>query len=104
VRSEEADRVVAPVVRLSPLDEEGLGHVVAYRHQLDRGDAKADEVLYRGLVRQARVRAAQFCQHPGMPRGESAYMHLIEDRVGSVCPGPGDTGWDAGAVTRLRGI
>ena len=79
---EEADGVVAPVVRQSPLDEERLGHIVVDRQQFDRGDAETDEVVQRRLMREARVGAAQFFRHAGMPCGEPAYVHFVEDRVG----------------------
>ena len=63
MRREEADGVVTPVVRQSPLDEERLGHVVVDGQQFDGGDAEADEVLERRLVRQTRVGAAQLGRH-----------------------------------------
>jgi hypothetical protein len=58
VRGEEADGVVAPVVRQTPIDEKRLGHVVVHGQEFDRGDAEADEVFERRFVRQAGIRAA----------------------------------------------
>ena len=42
VRREEADRVVAPVVGEAAPDEEGLGHALVHRQQLDGGHAEVD--------------------------------------------------------------
>ena len=50
VRGEEADRVVAPVVRQPPVEQERLGHVLVHRQQLDGGDAEVFQVRDRGLV------------------------------------------------------
>src|ERR1044072_5681920 len=45
VGGEVADGVVAPVVGQSPGGEEGLGHAVVHRQQLDRGDAQLGLVV-----------------------------------------------------------
>ena len=55
VRREEADRVVAPVVRQPLLDQERLRHVLVHRQQLDGGDPQAGQVSDGGLVGQAGV-------------------------------------------------
>ncbi len=48
VRREEADRVVAPVVRQALLDEAVVGDELVHRQQLDRGHAEPLQVLDDG--------------------------------------------------------
>jgi hypothetical protein len=50
VGGEEADRVVAPVVRQSFRDQERLRHVLVYGQQLDGRDAEVAQVRDGGLV------------------------------------------------------
>ena len=79
---EEADGVVAPVVRLAPLHEEPLGDVLVHGQELDGRDAQVDEVGDGRLVRQPRVRALERGRHARVAHREALDVHLVDDRVG----------------------
>ena len=81
VRGEEADRVVAPVVRQPAVGQEPLGDVLVHRQQLDRGDAEVAQVPGRRLVREARVGAPDLRRDVRVARGEPLDVHLVDDRV-----------------------
>ncbi len=52
-----------------------------HRHELDRGDAKADQVLDDGRVREAGVGTALVLGHGGVQPGEAAHMRLVDDAL-----------------------
>ncbi len=78
---EEPDRVVAPVVSLSALDEVPILNERMDRHQLDRGDTEALQVLDRRLARKPRVRAAQRLRNLRMGLCEAFHVQLVDDRL-----------------------
>ena len=88
VRGEEADRVVAPVVRQALRDQERLGHVLVHRQQFDGGDAQVAQVRDGGLVAQAGVGPAQLRRDVRVAHGEALDVDLVEDRVRVAVPGP----------------
>ena len=88
VRGEEADRVVAPVVRQPPRDQERLGHVLVHGQQLDGGDAEVTQVRDGGFVAQAGVGPAQRRGNVRMAHGEALDVDLVQDRVRVAVPGP----------------
>ena len=59
VGREEADRVVAPVVREPALGEVPVDDEVVHGQQLERGDAERQEVLDHRVAAEPEVRAAQ---------------------------------------------
>jgi hypothetical protein len=65
VGREEADRVVAPVVAQAALDQMAVVDEGVHRHQLDRSDAQALEVVDDRRRGQAGVGAAQVRRHVG---------------------------------------
>ena len=71
MRSEVADRVVAPVVRQSALQQERLGNAFMHRQQLDRGHPEIGQVGDGRFVAQAGVRSAQLRRDARMARGEA---------------------------------
>ena len=87
MRREEADGVVAPVVRQPLRDQERLGHVLVHRQQFDGGDAQAEQVRDGGFVAQAGVGPAQRRGNAGMAHGEALDMDLVDDRVRVAVPG-----------------
>ena len=88
VGGEEADGVVAPVVRQALRDQERLGHVLVYREQLDGGDAQVAQVGDSGIVAQAGVGAAQLGRDVGVAHGEALDVDFVDDRVRVAVPGP----------------
>ena len=82
VRGEVADRLVAPVVAQSALDQLRVVDELVHRQQLDRGDAEALQVSERGGMREAGVGAAKLAGHAGVQLGEALDVDLVEDRVG----------------------
>ncbi len=82
VRGEEAQRVVAPVVRQAALGQGRLGGERLHRQQLDAGHAQRGEVTQRRGVGQAGVRAAQLLGHVGVAAGQVAHVRLVEHRLG----------------------
>ena len=88
VRGEEADRVVAPVVRQPPAEQERLRHVLVHRQQLDGGDAEVLQVRDRGLVTEPGVGTAQLRRYIGMAHGEALDVDLVDHRVRVAVPGP----------------
>ena len=66
VGGEEADRVVAPVIREPAVDEPPSANAVMNRQQLDARHAQGAEMLDDGLGAEAEVGAAHFLRHTGM--------------------------------------
>ena len=88
VRREEADRVVAPVVRQPPAEQERLGHVLVHGQQLDGGDAQVFQVRDRGLVTQPGVGPAQLRRYARVAHSEALDVDLVDHRVRVPVPGP----------------
>ncbi len=81
MRSEEADRRVAPVVRQAPRLEEVLVGDVVDGEQLDRRHAEVDEVPDRRVGGKARVGAPEILAHARHPLGEALHVQLVDDRL-----------------------
>ncbi len=81
VRSEEGDRVVAPVVGEALLEEVGVVHELVHREQLHRRHPQIREVLDGGGVGQAAVGAAQALGDAGVTGREPLDVDLIDDRL-----------------------
>ena len=88
VRGEEADRVVAPVVRQTGLGEVRLGHELVGRQQLHGRDAEVLEVVHRGVGGEPGVRAADLLGHLVVQLGEALDVQLVDDRVGPLVTRP----------------
>ena len=80
VRSEETDRVVAPVVAQTLFDQPLVVDELVHRHELHRGHAERGEVLNDGRVRETGIRAAKLLGHLGMTFGHSLHVRLVDDR------------------------
>ena len=65
MRGEVPDRVVAPVVGQPALGQEGLGHALVHRQQLDGGHAQLQQVGDGRLMAQPGVGAAHSGARPG---------------------------------------
>ena len=87
VRGEEADGVVAPVVRQALRDQERLGHVLVHREQLDGGDAQVGQVRDGGLVAQPGVGPLQLGRDVRVAHGEALDVDLVHHRVRVPVPG-----------------
>ena len=81
VRREEADRVVAPVVREPLVDQRGVLHELVHGHQLDRGDAETLEVRDGGRVGDAGVRPADLLGYVGMGHRQTLDVRLVDHRL-----------------------
>ena len=82
VRGEEADGVVAPVVRQSLVDQRGVVGEMVHRHQLDRGDPQRFEVLDDRRMPDGGIRAPHLFGDVGMGLGEALDVRLVDDGVG----------------------
>ncbi len=81
VRREEVERVVAPVVRETVLQQPRLGDERMDREQFDRRDSEREEVLDHRRVGEAGVRPVQRSRHTGMPLRQPLQMALVDDRA-----------------------
>ena len=81
VRGEEADRVVAPVVPQSPLDQVSVVDELVHGQQLHRGHAELDQVVDRGRMGQPGVRAALGLRDVRVAGGEALDVDLVDDRL-----------------------
>ena len=81
VRREEAERVVAPVVREALVQQVVVVDEDVDRHQLDGGDAERLDVVDDVGLDQAAERALEQVRHPGMLLGEAAHVHLVDQRL-----------------------
>ena len=81
VRGEEADRVVAPVVRQVTLGQVVVLDELVNRHELDRGDAQMLEVVDRHGMRERRIRTANGWGQRRMAGREPLDVELIDDRL-----------------------
>ncbi len=82
VRREEADGVVAPVVRQALVDQRRVVGEVVHRHQLDRVDAQRFQVIDDHRMRDGGVRAADLFGDVGVRLGEPLDVRLVDDGVG----------------------
>ena len=78
MRGEEAQGVVAPVVRGVPAGQRRLAGEGVHRQQLDGGHAQPGQVLDGRRVRQARVGAAQVVRDAGVQPGQPAHVRLVD--------------------------
>ena len=78
---EEADRVVAPVVRQAALDEVVVLHELVHRHQLDGRDPELLQVLDHHGVGQRGVGAADLLGDVRVGHGEALDVRLVDDRL-----------------------
>ncbi len=110
VGREKADRVVAPVVAQPLLDEPAVVDERMHRHQLDRGDAEALQVVDHRRRREPRVGAAQRRRHVGMLQREAAHVefvdhHVVPRHVGAAVVAPGERRIDDLALRhRMRAV
>ena len=81
VRHHPADRVVAPIVRETGAREMALADRGGDGEELNGRDAELHEVVERGRVRESGAGAAQWRRHAGMPHGETAHVHLVDDAL-----------------------
>jgi hypothetical protein len=81
VRGEEADGVVAPVVRQPPFDEHRVVHELVHRHQLDGRDPELPKVVDHHRVRQARVAAADVHRDARMAHRHPFDVRLVDHRL-----------------------
>ena len=89
VRGEEADGVVAPVVRQALLLQVGVVDELVDGHELQRRDPQAGEVLDDGRLGQSGVGAAQVLGDLLVEPGYALDVRLVDDRlVVRVARGP----------------
>ena len=81
VRGEEADGVVAPVVRQAALDQVRVLDELVHRHELDRGDPEPFEIVDDGRVADGGVGAADLLRHARVRLGEALDVRLVDDGV-----------------------
>ena len=106
VRCEEADGVVAPVVRQALLLQEGVVDELVDRHEFDGGDAELLQVFDDARIGQAGVGAADVRRHVHVEVGHAAHVRLVDHRivvrdVGVLVVAPIEVGVDDG---RLHGV
>ncbi len=99
MRGEVPDRVVAPEVAQTLLDEMPVLHEVVHRHQLHRRNAETFQIVDDRRGRESRIGAAILRRHIGMLHREAAHVHLVDDRVvprraGMLVIAPGECGID----------
>jgi len=104
---EVADRVVAPVVDQSSLDQVLGVHEVVDRHQLDRGHAQLQEVVGDRRMAEGGVGPAELLGDLRVTLGEPLHVGLVDDRVGPAHVGaavvsPGKEGVDDDAAGDVR--
>ncbi len=87
LRSEESQRVVAPIVPQSPVDEMSVLDEGMHRHQFERGNTQFFQVFDDRLGRHPRIGAAQVLRDLRMHFAHSANMRFV----------------DQGFVRRIRG-
>ncbi len=81
-RGEEADGVVAPVVRQALFDQVAIVEEGLDRHQLDRRDPEPDQMVDRARVGQATELAAQPVGQVPMLCGNALDVRLVDHGVG----------------------
>ena len=86
VRGEEADGVVAPVVRQALVEQRGVLHELVDGHELDRRDAQVGQVLDHAGVRERGVRAADVLRDAGVRHGQALDVGLVDHRLVVLAP------------------
>ena len=81
IRRKETERVVAPVVRQTALDEVPVVGMMVHRQQFDGRDAQALQMIDDGVEPQRRIGAAQLVGTSGCSARESFDVHLVNDRL-----------------------
>ncbi len=81
VRRKEANRVVAPIVSQSPVQQMLVVDEGVHRHQLDRSDAELFQVAHDRRMRHSAVRAAQRLRHVGVKLGQPFDMRFVDHRA-----------------------
>ena len=81
IGGEEADRVVAPVVGQSLVQQIAVVDEGVDRQQFDRRDAERPDVVHDFLAAQTGEGAAQRLRHRGMQLGEAADVGFVNDRA-----------------------
>src|SRR5262245_63798182 len=74
VRGKKPDRVIAPVVGQSAIDEMFVSNEMMDRQQLDRGDPDVFEMFDDGRCGKSGIGAAQILRDVRMPRRESTHV------------------------------
>ena len=87
VRGEQADRVVAPVVRQPASSQAVVRHELVDRHQLDRRDSQLLQVTHDRRMRQPLVGPAQFFRYLGMQPGQAPHMRFVDHGFAVGSPG-----------------
>ena len=112
--SEEADRVVAPVVAQPLLDETAIVDERVHGHQLDGGHAKPFQVVDHRRRREPGIGSSKRRRHVRMLHREAAHVQLVDHHfvprnVGRAILAPGERGVDdlalrhrAGAVAAIE--
>ncbi len=85
VRGQEPDRVVAPVVAQTTLNEPVVVHELVHRQQLDRGHPEPLQVLDERWMGEAGVGAAELGRHVGMLERGPLDVDLVDDGVLPRC-------------------
>ena len=78
---EKADGVVAPVVAQAHPQQPRIVHQHLHRHELDRGDAQAAQMVEDRRAAQRLIRPAQRLWHAGVAHRQAAGVRLIEHRA-----------------------
>ena len=81
VRSQEADRVVAPVVGEALLEERPVADELMHWQQLDCRDPEGCEVIEHRVAGESEVGPAQMLGDARMEPGQAANMRLVDDRT-----------------------
>src|ERR1700722_14672187 len=81
LRREKADGVVAPVVGQAVLLQSTILDEGVYRHQLDRSDPEAAQVINHRWMREAGERAAFVPTDPWMQHRQAAHVRFVDYRV-----------------------
>ncbi len=81
VGREEANCVVAPIVGEPFVEQMAVVDEGLNRHQLDRRDAKALDVIEHGLLAESCEGATQIFRYVGMSFGKTAHVGFIEDHA-----------------------
>ncbi len=86
VRGEEADGVVAPVVRQALVHQVGVVDELVHREQLDSGHAERGEVVDDRRMAKPRVRAPHVVRDARVGHGQALDVGLVEDRLVVLVP------------------
>ena len=87
---EVADGLIAPIISEPVADQGMVVHELVHRHQLDRGDTEALQVVDYGRVGQPGIGAPQLGWYLRMTPRQAADMDLVDDRIGVRDPAGAD--------------